>query len=74
MGSREAVREAVAAGLGLGVVSETAYVEDPRLVRLKVQEPLPSTYSHVICLRERSAVPLVAGFLRVVFELRAEAG
>jgi len=71
IGSREAVREAVAAGLGLGVVSETAYIEDPRLVRLNIDEPLPSTYSHVICLQERSAVPLVARFLQVVYALKA---
>ena len=72
IGSREAVREAVAAGLGLGIVSETAYVEDPRLVRLKIEEPLPSTYSHVICLKERSAVPLVARFLEVVLAMRQQ--
>ncbi len=34
MGSRESVREAVAEGLGLGVVAETAYRPDPRLVKL----------------------------------------
>ena len=33
MGSRESVREAVAEGLGLGVVAETAYRPDPRLVK-----------------------------------------
>src|SRR3989344_5194927 len=38
MGSRESVREAVAEGLGLGVVAETAYRPDPRLVKLTISD------------------------------------
>ena len=72
MGSRESVREAVAQGLGLGVVATTAYVADPRLVPLPLAGPGLYTHSHVICLAERRPVPLVAGFLSVVEALRAE--
>lgn len=71
MGSREAVREAVAQGLGLGVVSDAAWLPDPRLVPLPINGPPLCTHSHVICLAERRQVPLVAGFLAVVDELRS---
>lgn len=69
-GSREAVREAVAQGLGLGVVADSAYQPDPRLVPLPIEGPGLYTHSHVICLAERRQVPLLAGFLAIVDELR----
>lgn len=70
MGSREAVREAVAQGLGLGVVADSAYVADPRLVKLRVIDFDVATHAHVICRAERRRVPLIAEFLRVVETLR----
>jgi LysR family transcriptional regulator, low CO2-responsive transcriptional regulator len=69
MGSREAVREAVAQGLGLGVVARTAFVPDPRLAVLDIDAMAMHTHAHVICLRERCDATLIAGFLRVVNEL-----
>ena len=72
-GSREAVREAVAQGLGLGVVADAAFLPDPRLVALAIDGSDLHTYPHVICLAERRQVPLVASFLAVVDELRREA-
>lgn len=63
MGSREAVREAVAHGLGLGVVADTAYVPDPRLVRLGPLLPSLHTHPHLVCLNERRQAPLIASFL-----------
>ena len=70
MGSREAVREAVAQGLGLGVVGEAAFVQDARLVALPIQDMTFSTHVHVIVLEERRAAPLIACFLDVVEELK----
>lgn len=66
MGSREAVREAVAQGLGLGVVAHTAFVPDPRLVVLEIRGLDMHTHVHVICLRERQGASLIEAFLRVV--------
>ncbi|MBA4742601.1 MAG: LysR family transcriptional regulator [Azoarcus sp.] len=71
MGSREAVREAVAQELGLGVVSDAAYVADARLVQLEIDTQGLSTHAHVICLEERVTAPLVHEFLQVSDELRA---
>ncbi len=72
IGSREAVWEAVAQGLGLGVVAQTAFVPDSRLVVLPVTDLALSTHVHVICLAERRSAPLIAGFLQVVDQLRRD--
>lgn len=66
MGSREAVHEAVAQGLGLGVVGRSAYVEDPRVMPLDLADFNACTYPHVICLRARAQARLVRHFLEVV--------
>lgn len=72
MGSREAVHESVARGLGLGVVALTALVPDERIVVLPIADLDMHTHVHVICLRERQAAPLISGFLDVVESLRSE--
>jgi LysR family transcriptional regulator, low CO2-responsive transcriptional regulator len=71
MGSREAVREAVAQGLGLGVVADAAYIPDARLVRLNVTDFNAHTHPHIVCLAERTQVPLIAAFLEVVNDMRS---
>lgn len=70
MGSREAVREAVAQGLGLGVVADSAYVPDARLVRLPLADCDMATHVHLVCRRERRQSPLVAAFFDVAATLR----
>ena len=72
MGSREAVREAVAQGLGLGVVAQTAFVADPRLVALDIRGMAMHTHVHVICLRARRTAALIEGFLNAAEELALE--
>ncbi len=69
MGSREAVREAVAQGLGLGVVARTALVADPRLVELPVIDMDMHTHAHLTCLRERLQAGLIHRFLDVAKQL-----
>lgn len=66
MGSREGVKEAVAQGLGLGVVAATAHTPDDRVVSLPVRGGDLATYVHVICLRERMQAALIARFLQAV--------
>ncbi|MDO8458609.1 MAG: LysR substrate-binding domain-containing protein [Burkholderiaceae bacterium] len=70
VGSREAVRESVAQGLGLGVVAQTAFVPDSRLVVLPIRDMALSTHVHVICLAERLSAPLIGRFLGVVEDLK----
>ena len=69
MGSRESVREAVAQGLGLGVVARTAFVPDPRLVVLPITGLAMHTHVHLVCRRERREAPLIAAFLAQAREL-----
>lgn len=70
VGSREAVREAVAQGLGLGVVAQTAFVADSHLVVLPISDMTLSTHVHVICLVERLSAPLISSFLGVVGDIK----
>ena len=55
--------EAVAEGLGLGVVAETAYRPDPRLVKLTISDTSMATQVHFICRKERHQAPLISTFL-----------
>ncbi len=71
MGSRESVHEAVAQGLGLGVVSTTAYRDDPRTVRLPIRCDELYTHAHVVCLAERRESRLVAHFLEIARSVSA---
>lgn len=73
IGSRESVREAVACGLGLGVVSDIAYLPDPRLQQLDISDFDAYSHSHVVCLRGRMKSRLVMSFLEMLGPLRAEA-
>lgn len=69
IGSREAVREAVAQGFGLGVVARTAFVPDERLTVLNVADIGLCTHVHAICLRDRVDLPLVRTVFGIVREL-----
>ena len=68
IGSREAIKEAVAAGLGVGIIAESELGDDLRLKALPFEgKPITST-EYVACLQERKASPLVKAFLDVVRE------
>ncbi len=71
IGSREAVREAVASGVGLGMVSLAEYVADPRIVWKPVLNAQIFNYAHIVCMRERLHTRLIAAFLGVAKTLRA---
>jgi LysR family transcriptional regulator, low CO2-responsive transcriptional regulator len=60
--SREAVSEAVAAGLGIGVVSEAEFGHDERLVSLEVTDVTMLTREYVVCLKERRPLRIVSAF------------
>lgn len=66
IGSREALREAVARGLGVGTVSESEYVADERLRKVRIEGDPVSTHIHVCCLKERRESRLVASFFGAV--------
>lgn len=66
IGSREAIREAVIRGLGIGYVSEAEFVPDPALRALAVSDAEIHTEAHVVVLAERRHGRLVRAFLDVV--------
>ena len=62
IGSREGVREAVAAGLGIGIVSEGELGVDPRLHAIAIRESGLEVTEYAACLAERQSVRVVAAF------------
>ena len=66
IGSREAVREAVAAGLGIGIVSESEFGDDKRLVRLALEGGEVDSVEYLVCLAESRDLRLVRAFVEIV--------
>jgi aminoethylphosphonate catabolism LysR family transcriptional regulator len=62
IGSREAIREAVARGLGLGAVSEAEFIPDPRFRAVRIAGDPASTTTYVYCMAERRDSLLVSSF------------
>ncbi|SRR5579859_110391 len=65
IGSREAVREAVAAGMGVGFVSASETMPDPRVALLPVYGVRMDIDEYAVCLRERRNLATVKAFLQV---------
>jgi aminoethylphosphonate catabolism LysR family transcriptional regulator len=72
IGSREAIREAVIKGVGIGVVSEIEDIPDPGLRMVAVSDAQMHTHAHVVCLEERRGARLVKAFLEIVADLQRE--
>jgi aminoethylphosphonate catabolism LysR family transcriptional regulator len=68
IGSREAIREAVAAGLGIGIVARAEFGDDLRLKALEFEGPVMASTEYVACLSDRKSTPLVKAFLDIVQE------
>ncbi|MGD9867900.1 MAG: LysR substrate-binding domain-containing protein [Hyphomicrobiales bacterium] len=69
MGSREAVREAVAAGLGIGVVNESEFGYDTRLHKLAVSDVTLNVTECAICRDDSRDNAAVAAFLDLIGEM-----
>ncbi len=67
--TREAVREAVAAGFGIGVVFEAEFGVDPRFHPIDVADADLSVGEYVVCLDERRRLALVRAFLDVARQM-----
>lgn len=74
IGGREAIREAVIKGVGIGAVSEIEFIPDPQLRTVKVIDAQMYTHAHVVCLEERRAARLVKAFLQIVADLQHRGG
>ena len=69
IGSREAVREAVANGLGVGIALEDETLPHERLKSLRVSGTEIVLHPHIVCLKERKSSPLIRAFFDLVAEL-----
>jgi len=63
--SREGVREAVAAGLGIGIVSQNEFIGTPRLKALPFSDAELPNVEYIVCLAERRELRLVRAFLDI---------
>lgn len=66
IGSREGVREAVAAGLGVGIVSAFEFGHDERLRALAIEDIDIEMMEYVACLADRRDLRMVRAFLDAV--------
>lgn len=66
----QSLREAVAYGVGLGVVSHSTHVPDERVAVLPIVDLMVSTHSFLICREDRKNHPLVAEFLAACYQSR----
>lgn len=71
--SREAVREAVASDIGVGISLEEEAYDDARICTLQVSNVEILLNPHVVCLQERRESPVIQAFFSVVEELRPPA-
>lgn len=69
IGSREAVREAVASGVGFGFVSSAEYIADDRIRSLPVVDAEIFNYAHIVCRQDRLQSRLISAFLEVTSAL-----
>ena len=67
--TREAVREAVAAGFGIGVVFESEFGTDTRFHPIRVNDADLAVGEYVVCLEERRRLALVRAFLDIAREI-----
>jgi LysR family transcriptional regulator, low CO2-responsive transcriptional regulator len=70
--TREAVREAVAAGFGIGVVFASEFGNDPRFRAIQVTDADLAVGEYVVCLEERKRLALVRAFLDVAGRIATE--
>ena len=70
---REAIREIVASGAGIGIVSEGEFGHDPRLVKIPLAGESLTMDEALICLRERAGGKVVKAFMDLARQLADEA-
>ncbi|MCC6470304.1 MAG: LysR family transcriptional regulator [Alphaproteobacteria bacterium] len=71
---REAVREAVASGLGIGVAFSREFVPDDRFVALDVPDAAFDVGEYVVCLEERLRLTAVRAFMHIAEQMAEKPG
>lgn len=73
IGSREALREAVVRGIGLGAVSEAEFIADPRIRAIRLEGDPLYTETYLYCLAERRSSRLISSFFEVLLAGQTQA-
>jgi len=68
---REAVRDLVATGIGIGFVSEAEYGHDARLRKIPLSGPAILMEETVVCLKRRADVRVIRAFIGLVRATKA---
>lgn len=66
--TREGVRDAVAAGFGLGAIADLEFGHDARLHFLKLENARFAINEYVVCLDERRHLPMITEFFRCALD------
>ncbi len=66
IGSREAVREAVAAGLGIGIIASAELGKDARFTALPIEDAAMDNKEYAVCLAARRELVMVRAFFDVL--------
>jgi aminoethylphosphonate catabolism LysR family transcriptional regulator len=66
IGSREGVREAVAAGLGIGIIASAELGEDARFTALPIEDAALDNTEFAVCLAARRDLRMVRAFFDLV--------
>ncbi|WP_010484541.1 LysR substrate-binding domain-containing protein [Pseudomonas sp. S9] len=72
IGSREALREAVVRGIGLGMVSAAEYIGDPQLKVIRIEGEPIHTETYLYCLAERKGSQMIESFLACADQARQQ--
>jgi len=72
--SWEAMKEAVAAGIGFGIALEDEYIHDPRLTGIRITDLDLSARQFVVCLPEFEHLRPIQAFFDVVREIKSARG
>lgn len=70
---REAVREIVASGGGVGFVSDAEFGNDPRLAKIQIEGPPMLMNEALVCLRERMDAVTIRAFLSIARSIAKKA-
>lgn len=66
IGSREGVREAVAAGLGIGFISASEIGPDNRIHPLRIRDAALNVTEYFVCLKESYPMPTIRAFFELL--------
>jgi DNA-binding transcriptional LysR family regulator len=72
--SWEAMKEAVAAGIGFGIALEDEFIHDPRLTGIRITDLDLSARQFVVCLPEFEHLRPIQAFFDVVREIKSARG